>query len=101
MITEITYEEIPRTIYKRGFVLTFPPGTSQDLYFRVDEDLSPLLEKYDSIGDYIAEKHRQGVPRAINLVKAIDKEGKYIIVAYNKKEISKADVLDFLRLLFT
>lgn len=99
MITELTYDEVPRSVYKRFFVLSFPPGSSQDRFFKIDTDKSWILDNYETVWDYVAEP--RSLPRGMYMVKALDMDGNYVLVACNKKEIDKAQIIDYLEQLFT
>jgi hypothetical protein len=99
MIKEITCNEIPRTIYKRGFVFAFPLGSSEDIFFKVEKEKSWILKEYPTVWDYVAQL--KSLPRGINMMKSLDEEGDYLLVAYNKKEIDKETVADFVDKVFS
>ena len=100
-ITPLTYDQVPRSIYRRSFNLDFLPRQPRDLFFHVEADTSFMLKTHESEWDYVAAHTHPDLPLGVFAIKALDKEATYLMVICDPIKYSPVEISTYLQNFFT
>lgn len=87
-IKQVLYKDIPRSIYKRGFSFSFPPG-DKAIYFKLENDLK-------DVGLWQALQSVKKLPDGLIHIDALGQYN-YFRAAYYPEKITEEDVLNFVK----